>query len=111
MDFETFKALIKDYLELGRSVDKLLAEYGYPPEIRLNAEDFIKALKIVAAAADCDINALIELTGLNTIDFARKFVKPYSTMLKWTAKGQCPSSDAIYIGFIMVTELENAEEN
>lgn len=111
MDFETFKALIKDYLELGRSVDKLLAEYGYPPEIRLSAEDFIKALKIVAAAADCDINALIELTGLNTIDFARKFVKPYSTMLKWTAKGQCPSSDAIYIGFIMVTELENAEEN
>lgn len=108
MDFETYKELLADYLETG-SVDRLLAEYGYPAEIRLSAEDFIKALKIIAAVSDCDINKLIELSGLNASKFAAKYVLPYRTLLDWIASGKCRRYDAVHVGYIMIAGLEAVE--
>lgn len=110
MKFDAYKELISNYIRFG-SKEKLLSEVGYPPEVKLELDNYIKAVKIVAAAADSDINALIKLSGLKGTEFSKKFVKPYSTLQKWVAKGSCPESDALYIGFIMIIDLEEEQKD
>ncbi len=106
MKYEYYRMLIGEYINLGRSEEKLLGEIGYPEEIDLKVDDFVTAIKIIGAAADRDVKRLVALSGLKSIDFARKYILPYRTLQDWCAgKHTPPEYLPVLIGYVMVTGL------
>lgn len=106
MTYEYYKTLLGEYINLGRSREQLLGEIGYPAEIPFGVDEFVKAISIIAAAADGDIKVLIELSGLKGTEFARKYMIPYSTVCDWSQGNRKPPEYLpIMIGYILITEL------
>ena len=83
MTFDYYRSLIGEYLNLGNSEEKLLAEIGYPENIDLSPDELIRAVSIIGAAAENDIKKLVELSGLSMRATATKFAIPYRTLQDW----------------------------
>lgn len=114
MNYDYYKALIGEYIDLGRSEEQLLGQIGFPPEIEWDGEGLTKAVSIIAAAADNDTQRLVELSGLSMANFARKFGLPYRSVQNWCAasdtyKRKPPEYLPILIGYVLITEIPEAE--
>lgn len=114
MKYEYYKALIGEYIELGRSEEQLLGQIGFPPEIRWDGDGLAKAIAIISAAADGDTKRLVSLSGLSMTSFARKFRLPYRSVQNWCSDSgdnqrKPPEYLPILIGYILVTEIPEAE--
>ena len=114
MNYDYYKALIGEYIDLGRSEEQLLGQIGFPPEIEWDGEGLTKAVAIIAAAADNDAQRLVELSGLNMTNFARKFGFPYRSVQNWCAasdtyKRKPPEYLPILIGYVLISEIESSD--
>lgn len=114
MNYDYYKALIGEYINLGRSEERLLGEIGFPPETEWDGEGLTKAVAIIAAAADNDTQRLVELSGLNMTKFARKFGLPYRSVQNWCAasdtyKRKPPEYLPILIGYVLISEIEASD--
>lgn len=108
MNYEYYKMLVSEYINGGRSAERLLAEVGFPTELDLTADELTKAVAIIAAAADGNIQQLCQLAELKMSEFARKFGLPYRTAQDWCAgRRNPPEYLPILIGFILVSELRH----
>lgn len=108
IEYEYYKSLIGEYINGGRSAERFLAEVGFPTELDLSAGELVKAVSIIAAAADGDVSKLCQLAGLKMSDFARKFQLPYRTVQDWCGgRRNPPEYLPILIGFILVSELRH----
>lgn len=108
MTYEYYKALIGEYINYGRSQERLLGEIGFPADITLDVDGFVKSIAIIAAVADEDVKALVTLSGLKGTAFARKYMLPYRTLQGWVEdKRKPPKYISVLIGYIMITELSN----
>lgn len=108
MNYEYYRSLIGEYINGGRSAERFLAEVGFPTELDLTADELTKAVAIIAAAADGNIQQLCQLAELKISEFARKFGLPYRTAQDWCAgRRNPPEYLPILIGFILVSELRH----
>lgn len=108
MTYNYYRTLIGEYINLGRDADRLLAEIGFPPELDLDANGLAQSTRIIAAAADNDIDRLHTASGMSMADFARKFGLPYRTIQDWCAARRTPPEYlSILIGYVLVTELRH----
>lgn len=108
MTYDYYILLIGEYINCGRSEERLLADIGYPDEITLSAEELVKAISIIAAAADSDIKRLVELSELKTSAFAKKFLLPPRSLYNWCCNDRTPPEYlSIMIGYILISEVKN----
>ena len=108
MTYDYYKTLIGEYINLGRSEERLSGEMGFPPEIKWDGDELMKAIGIIGAAADGNIKKLIEISGLSTASFARKFGLPYRSVQNWIAEERTPPEYLpILIGYALATEIGN----
>ena len=106
MNYEYYKALINDYIDLGRSEERLLGEIGFPSEIRWDGDGLTKAINIIGAAADGNTKCLVELSGLSMVNFARKFGLPYRSVQNWCSEERTPPDYLpILIGYVLIGEI------
>lgn len=81
----------------------LLAEYGYPGDCPLSADNLIKAFEIIYAVAHDDFAAIV---GDNLVAFARKFSIPRRSMQNWKLGATKPPEYILQmIGYILIAEL------
>ncbi|MBQ6170510.1 MAG: hypothetical protein IJK30_11210 [Ruminococcus sp.] len=110
MNYDYYKTLIGEYINLGRSKERLLGEIGFPEELKLPADGLTKAIDIIAAAAENSMKELVELSGLSMRAFAGKYMIPYRSMQNWCAEGKeartPPDYLALLIGYELITELK-----
>lgn len=84
----------------------LLAEYGYPGDCPLSADNLIKAFEIIYAVANDDFAAIV---GDNLVAFARKFSIPRRSMQNWKLGATKPPEYILQmIGYILIAELIDA---
>lgn len=114
MNYGYYKTLIGEYINLGRSEERLLGEIGFPPEIKWDGDCLIKAAHIISAAADNNIKQLIELSGLSMASFARKFELPYRSVQNWCTeldnKRTPPEYLSLLIGYVLISEIEERDD-
>lgn len=109
MNYEYYKTLIGEYINLGRSEERLLGELGYPEEIKLDTDNFIKAVAVIAAVADANMKRLVELSEMSMTAFARMFRLPYRSLQNWCADVRTPPEYVpMLIGYILIMQLEDA---
>ena len=110
MNYDYYKTLMGEYINLGRSKERLLGEIGFPEEPKLAADGLTKAVEIIAAAAENSMKELVELSGLSMRAFAGKYMIPYRSMQNWCAEGKeartPPDYLALLIGYELITELK-----
>jgi len=116
MTYDYYNSLVKEAINLGCNADRLLAEIGYPSNIKLDADAFVKAVGIIVAAATNDIRRMAELGGLSVRSLALKTNIPYRTMQNWcnseSASGRKPPEYLpILLGFILISELPKEDDN
>lgn len=105
MNYSYYLTLIGEYINAGRSSERFCAEIGYPEDAP-SEENFITATKIIAAAADNNIKELVELSGLNLTNFAKKFQIPYRSAQNWVSvERKPPEYLSTLIGYVLVTEV------
>lgn len=108
MDYNYYLTLIGEYINTGRSQERFCAEIGYPEDAP-SEKNFMKAMSIIAAAADGDMKRLVELTGMKLTSFTRNFNIPYRTAQKWlidTKDGHTPPPYLpLLIGYALVSEV------
>ncbi len=113
MTYDYYKALIEEYIDLGRSSERLLGEIGFPPEIKWDGDGLIKAIGIIGAAADGSTKRLVSLSGLSMTSFARKFGLPYRSVQNWCSGGdnqrKPPDYLPILVGYVLIGEIPEAE--
>ena len=110
MTYDYYKALIEEYIELGRSEERLLGEIGFPPEIKWDGDGLIKAISTMGAAADGSTKRLVEFSGLSMTSFARKFGLPYRSVQNWCSEERRPPDYLpILIGYVLISEIPEAE--
>ena len=110
MNYDYYKALIREYIDLGRSEECLLGEIGFPPEIKWDGDGLIKAISVIGAAADGSTKRLVELSGLSMTSFARKFGLPYRSVQNWCSEERRPPEYLpILIGYVLIDEIPEAE--
>jgi hypothetical protein len=107
MTYDYYRSLIGEYLNLGSSEEKLLAEIGYPENIDLSPDELIRAVSIIGAAAENDIKKLVELSGLSMRATATKFAIPYRTLQDWCS-GNRPATPYIVmlIGYALIGDKQ-----
>ena len=114
MEYEYYIMLIGEYINCGRSSERLLGEIGYPADIKLTADGLEKAISIIGAAAENNIKQLIELSGLSMASFARKFTLPYRSVQNWCTelneKRTPPEYLSTLIGYVLISEIEGASD-
>ena len=113
MKYNYYLELIGEYINTGRSQERFCAEIGYPEDAP-SEENFMKAMSIIAAAADGDIKSIVELSGMKLTAFSKKFRIPYSTLQKWMLNSsengrKPPEYLPILIGYALVSEVWNDE--
>lgn len=109
MTYDYYITLIGEYINAGRSKERFCADIGYP-ENAPSKEKFIKAISIIATAADSDIKQLVELSELKMAAFARKFMLPYRSLQNWCDGSRKPPEYLpILIGYILVSEVWSVE--
>ena len=110
MNYDYYKTLIGEYINLGRSKERLLGEIGFPEELKLPADGLTKAIDIIAAAAENSMKELVELSGLSMRAFAEKYMIPYRSIQNWCAEGKeartPPDYLALLIGYELITEIK-----
>lgn len=112
MTYDYYKELIVEYVNLGRSSERLLGEIGFPAEIEIDEDGLFQAVKVIAAAADGDVSQLLSLSGLKGTYFAQKFMLPYRTLQDWCSKKRTPPEYLpMLIGYIMISEICHEQEN
>ena len=105
MTYKQYKTYMQDYIDLGRSSERLLAELGFPPEAP-DPDDYIKSISVIGAAADGDIKRLCELSGVSMAAFAAKYGVPYRTLQDWCrGERKPPEYLPALIGYAVVSEL------
>lgn len=105
MDYNYYITLIGEYINAGRSQERFSAEIGFP-ETAPDEENFVKAISIIAAAADNNMKLLAELSGLSLSNFARKFLIPYRSLQNWVSSSRKPPDYlTILIGYILTAEV------
>lgn len=110
MNYDYYKALIGEYVNLGRSEERLLGEIGFPPDIKWDGDGLMKAISIIAAAADGDVKRLVELSELSMASFARLFSISYRTVQDWCGgQRKPPEYLPILIGYVLITKIPEAE--
>lgn len=106
MTYEYYKTLIGEYINCGRSEERLLGEVGFPADLDLEANQFLEAIHIIAAAADNNIISLIKISGLSQTAFGRKLNIPLRTVQSWVGGvRQPPEYISILIGWVLVSDL------
>ena len=106
MTYQRYYHYTRDYIDLGRSAERLLGEMGYPEDAPENADDYTRAVKVMGAAADGDIKQLCELSALSMAAFAAKYGIPYRTLQDWcSGKRTPPEYLPMLLGYVIVTEL------
>ena len=107
MTYSYYITLIGEYINLGRSEEQLLGQIGFPAEIDVEPEKFVKAIKIIGAAADANIEMLVELSELSQTAFGRKYGFPLRTVQSWCADNRKPPEYVVrLIGYAMLGELQ-----
>jgi len=103
MDYDYYRSLIGEYLNIGCSEEKLLAEIGYPENIDLSPDELIRAVSIIGAAAENDIKRLVDLSGMSMRAMAMKLSIPYRTLQDW-CNGNRPTTPYIVmmIGYALI---------
>ena len=110
MNYDYYKALIGEYIDIGRSEERLLGEIGFPPEMKWDGDGLTKAVNIIGAAADGSTKNLVKLSGLSMTYFARKFGLPYRSVQNWCSEERRPPDYLpILIGYVLVTEIPEAD--
>lgn len=105
MTYSYYLTLIGEYINAGRSVERLSAEIGYPDNAP-SEDNYLKAIAVIAAAADKDIKSLIKLSTLSMSAFARKFQIPARTVQDWNYGSRKPPEYLpMLIGYVIVSEL------
>lgn len=108
MTYEYYLTLIGEYINFGHDHSRLLGEIGFPSELDLTADELTKAVAIIAAAADGNIQQLCQLAELKMSEFARKFGLPYRTAQDWCAgRRQPPEYISRLIGYVMIADPDN----
>lgn len=107
MTFDYYKTLIGEYINLGKSEEKLIAEIGYPEDITLSPDGFIKAISIIGSVVEHDIKRLVELSGLSMRALSVKFAMPYRTLQDWCS-GNRPATEYIImlIGYALIGDIK-----
>lgn len=106
MPYEYYRLWISEYINLGRSEERLLGEIGFPPNIKLEADQFVKAIHIIASVAEKNINELIKTSGKSQTAFGRKYNIPLRTVQSWVGGVRQPADYIVMlIGWAMVSEL------
>jgi hypothetical protein len=109
MTYHYYQSLLGEYINLGRSEEQLLGQIGFPPEIELSPDDFVKAIHIIAAAADNDMTRLINLAGLSVSAFGRDYNIPLRTLQEWCAKRRNPPEYVVrLLGYALIGGFDNA---
>ena len=104
MTYEYYINLVKEAVNGNYNSERLLAEVGYPPEITLTADSFVKAIDVIIAVSNKSIKCLVELSGLSMRAFAAKLLIPYRTMQDWCANTRKPPEYVlIMIGYILIS--------
>ena len=110
MTYNYYKTLIGEYINLGRSEERLLGEIGFPPEIKWDGDGLVKAIGIIGAAADRDVKRLVELSGLTMTSFGRMFNISYRTIQDWCGgQRKPPEYLPMLIGYVLVNEIEECD--
>ncbi len=106
MKYEYYKTLLGEYINVGRSKERLLGEIGYPEEITLTVEGLTMAVSIIVAAAEADIKRIVDLSGLSMRAFAAKYSIPYRTVQDWCSGSRKPPEYLpMMIGYLLISEL------
>lgn len=105
MDFQTYLALV-DECKNYSSAEMLLAEYGYPPNCKLSADELVRAFNIIWAVSEANVRRLAELSctkGYTT--FCRKYGIPVRTGQRWIGADRNPPEYVVrLLGFAILSE-------
>ena len=106
MNFKTYLTYIGEYKNIG-SAEQLLGQIGFPPDMTLTAEELVKAVDIIAAAANNSIKTLVDISGLSMKAFERKYLIPYRTIQDWCSGEREPAAYlSMLIGWQMISEMK-----
>lgn len=108
MNYNYYLTLIGEYINAERSQERFSAEIGFP-ETAPDEKNFVKAISIIAAAADNNMKLLVELSGLSLSNFSKKFMIPYRSLQNWVSDSKNsrkpPDYLTILIGYILTSEV------
>lgn len=80
MTYNYFLNLVKDASGLPTE-EQFIGEVGFPADIELDDDDFLKAMHIIYTAANGDFKDIVD--GYNLASFSRTYAIPYRTLQDW----------------------------
>ena len=105
MKYVEYLAYVDEAKNYG-SAAELLADYGYPGDCPLSADNLIKSFEIIYAVAHDDFSSIV---GDNLAAFSRKFLIPRRTIQNWELGiRKAPDYILQMIGYILIAELIDA---
>lgn len=107
MTYNYFINLVKDAAEI-KNEEAFVGEVGFPAEIDLEAEDFLKALHIIFIAANGTFKELIEGKSLSAV--SRYYGIPYRSLQNWCREERtAPSYVRCMLAYAMISDIAEGE--
>lgn len=111
MDYKTYLSLVAEAKNGEYTPETLLAEWGYPADCTISAENLPKAFEIIFGVAESDIKAIAKAAGNSVKALSEKFKISYFTTQKWAGNQRsAPSYVLEMIGYIIISELDDEAE-
>lgn len=109
MTFRKFISRLQDAKE-AESEEMFIGEAGYPADEPLNAEDYIKSMHLIYAAAKGNFKEL--LSGYKIAPIARAYGIPYKSLQKWIKEERNPPEYLIrLVAFAIISDLEGESDD
>lgn len=103
MTFDRFYGLLRDAVEFC-SEDQFVGEVGYPEDISMDADSFLKVLHIIYTAANGSFKELV--AGHKLVGISRGYGMPYRTLQDWASADRTPPEYVKYLlAFAMISDL------
>jgi hypothetical protein len=110
ISYEYYTTLVGEASSLP-TVEQLIGDMGYPPNMPENGENYVKMMKLIFAVSRNDLKKVAELSGKKLTQFAATFKIPYGTARKWiTGERPITDYDIQMIGYIMICDIYAKEE-
>lgn len=107
MTYTRFLDLVRSAAE-SKDEEMFIGEVGYPADISLDSDGFLKAMHIVYIAANGKFKELVE--GHTLARLSRNFNIPYRTLQRWCAEErESPIYVKHLIAFALISELEGKD--
>lgn len=105
MKYTEYLNLIRNAIE-AENENMFIAEYGYPADCPYSPDELLKVLHIIYSTANGSVEDIINKSGVNLSEFARKFQISRRSLEGWKYKQRNPPDYVkMFLGFVLVSEI------